>query len=217
MWIKRNLPSFAIIGIMLVFSYFYYGSLPDTIPTHFDFHGNPDRYSSKKFFIVLMPVIFSIVLVITNILVYISPKIFSMAHSKKALDRIIFGTGLLFLGIHLGSMLDPGPMEVNGLSTRIFTAGMACFLIVAGNMLGKSERNFFVGFRIPWTIASEANWKATHRFAARMMVGWGVLLVIIIPVYSQVALATVGLILILLISCGYSFWYYLKKERPYEE
>lgn len=217
MWIKRNIPSLVIIGIMLVISFFYHGSLPATIPTHFDFYGNPDGYSSKNLVVVLMPMVFLFVLAITNILVRLSPKIYSMPNSKKSLDRILFGTGLLLFGIHLSYIMAPGPLEVNSLSTRMSSAGIAGFLIVVGNMFGKSERNFFVGFRLPWTIASDANWKATHRLAGRLMVGWGVLLLILIPFHSQISIAILGAILSALISCGYSFWYYLKKERPFEE
>lgn len=217
MWIKRNILSLAIIVIMLVISFFYYDSLPATIPTHFDFYGNPDGYTSKNLVVVLMPMIFLCVLVITNILVRISPRIYSMPNSKTSLDRIIFGTGLLLFGIHLSFIIAPGPLEVNSLSTRMSSAGLAGFLLIVGNMFGKSERNFFVGFRLPWTIASEANWKATHRLAGKIMVGWGVLLLILIPIHSQISIAIIGTLFSVLISCGYSFWYYLKKERPFEE
>ena len=161
--------------------------------------------------------IFLLILVITNILVSISPKIYSMPNSKKSLDQILFGTGLLLFGIHLSYIIAPGPLAVNGLSTRMFSAGIAGFLLVVGNMFGKSERNFFVGIRLPWTIASEANWKATHRFTGKIMVGLGVLLLILIPFYSQILIAISGIILIVIISCGYSFWFYLKKEKPSEE
>jgi uncharacterized membrane protein len=48
-------------------------------------------------------------------------------------------------------------------------------LIVIGNPMGKVRRNFFIGIRTPWTLASEAVWYATHRLAARLMVASGLL------------------------------------------
>ena len=39
-----------------------------------------------------------------------------------------------------------------------------------GNVLGKVKRNFYVGIRTPWTIASERVWISTHRLAARLFV-----------------------------------------------
>ena len=39
-----------------------------------------------------------------------------------------------------------------------------------GNVLGKVRRNFWVGIRTPWTIASERVWNTTHRLAAKLFV-----------------------------------------------
>ena len=36
--------------------------------------------------------------------------------------------------------------------------------------MGKVRRNFWIGIRTPWTLASERVWYATHRFAAKTMV-----------------------------------------------
>jgi uncharacterized membrane protein len=38
-------------------------------------------------------------------------------------------------------------------------------LILMGNPMGKVRRNFFIGIRTPWTLASERVWYATHRLA----------------------------------------------------
>lgn len=62
---------------------------------------------------------------------------------------------------------------------QYFAVGMACFLIISGNVIGKTERNFIFGIRIPWTIAPMENWRATHRLAGRLMVISGLLLLIL--------------------------------------
>ena len=41
--------------------------------------------------------------------------------------------------------------------------------------MGKVRRNFWVGIRTPWTLASEQVWYSTHRFAARTMVAGALL------------------------------------------
>ena len=42
-----------------------------------------------------------------------------------------------------------------------------------GNVLGKVRRNFWMGVRTPWTLASEKVWVATHRLAARLLTAGG--------------------------------------------
>ena len=54
-------------------------------------------------------------------------------------------------------------------------AGLFVMLVLAGNPMGKVRRNFYLGIRTPWTLASERVWYATHRLAARLMVASGLL------------------------------------------
>jgi uncharacterized membrane protein len=56
---------------------------------------------------------------------------------------------------------------------RAFSCGICLFFILIGNVMGKLRRNFYLGVRTPWTLASERVWNATHRFAARIMVASG--------------------------------------------
>lgn len=58
---------------------------------------------------------------------------------------------------------------------RAIPAGVLALLVLIGNPMGKVRRNFFIGIRTPWTLASESVWYATHRLAARLMVASGLL------------------------------------------
>jgi len=53
--------------------------------------------------------------------------------------------------------------------------GVSVLVIVLGNVMGKLRRNFFIGIRTPWTLASERVWYATHRLAGKSMVAAGIL------------------------------------------
>jgi uncharacterized membrane protein len=57
--------------------------------------------------------------------------------------------------------------------TRLLLGGIFLFLALMGNVLGKVRRNFWMGVRTPWTLASEAVWIRTHRLAAWVFVGGG--------------------------------------------
>jgi uncharacterized membrane protein len=50
--------------------------------------------------------------------------------------------------------------------TKIIVAGAFFMFGLMGNRLGKVRRNFFLGVRVPWTLANERVWNETHRLAA---------------------------------------------------
>ena len=49
-------------------------------------------------------------------------------------------------------------------------AAVGILLAVLGNFLGKVTRNFFVGIRTPWTLASDEVWYKTHRLGGKLFV-----------------------------------------------
>lgn len=206
---KDNLFSLILFLGLVAISFYFYPQLPSSIPTKFDFNGNPVQYSSREFVTILMPTIYLFLIFFIGIMVKASPEKFSMPNSKKAMDIIVAGCGLLFLGIHLGMVMDPGGKEI---FVRYFSFGIALFLTVVGNVFGKTERNFFMGVRVPWTIASEANWRATHRFCGKMMVLFGLALLALSFFYSSMPVAMIAILIPTLTPVIYSYLYYKKNE-----
>src|SRR5581483_1388648 len=59
---------------------------------------------------------------------------------------------------------------------RWLVGGMMIFFAFLGNVMGKVRRNFWVGVRTPWTLASERVWNRTHRMTAWVWTPGGLLL-----------------------------------------
>jgi uncharacterized membrane protein len=91
----------------------------------------------------------------------------------------------------------------------------ALFLLLAllGNVLGRVRRNFYIGVRTPWTLASEKVWDATHRIAARMFVLAGLLGLLSLAVTASPVAGLVILVAAALASALYSLVYYKRLER----
>jgi uncharacterized membrane protein len=51
---------------------------------------------------------------------------------------------------------------------------MFVFFALIGNVLGKTRRNFYMGYRCPWTLASDTVWVATHRLGGKLMFATGI-------------------------------------------
>jgi uncharacterized membrane protein len=71
-------------------------------------------------------------------------------------------------GLMLAAAFEPA-LDVG----RWIIAGAYLLFALLGNVLGKVQRNFWVGVRTPWTLASETVWTRTHRVAAWLFVGGG--------------------------------------------
>lgn len=51
-------------------------------------------------------------------------------------------------------------------------------LAVIGNYLPKCKQNYTIGIKIPWTLNSEENWNRTHRFAGRIWLVCGLVIML---------------------------------------
>ena len=91
--------------------------------------------------------------------------------------------------------------------------GMLLIYAALGNVLGKVKRNFYVGIKTPWTLASDTVWNKTHRLAAWLMVASGLggffLVMVGVPPFVPLGLFFVAVIY----PVFYSLWLYKRLER----
>lgn len=207
---KATLGSLLLAAYMTGLGVVLFDSLPDTLPMQFSLNGEPGNFQPKLFATALLPAFFIVLLIGIKALLKISPAVYSMPNSKNAVNTILFGVGLLLAASHTAILLHS---DYTNYQYKIFSTGIALFLIVVGNVWGKTERNFFIGIRLPWTIASEANWKATHRMAGKLMVTIGVVLLAISPFSNSLLPAISLLVISVVIPVCYSYWYFTKQEN----
>jgi uncharacterized membrane protein len=82
-----------------------------------------------------------------------------------------------------------------------------------GNVLGKVRKNFYIGIRVPWTLASDRVWNDTHRLGAWVMVIASVIGFVITVAGAPIVVPIVVLIGSALIPVVYSFLHYKSLER----
>ncbi len=95
---------------------------------------------------------------------------------------------------------------------RIVPIAVGLLFIVLGNYMGKIRKNFFIGIRTPWTLASDEVWARTHRLGGYLFVAAGALMVVM----PLVGLGGVGIVAASLIAAlvpvVYSFIAYKRIE-----
>lgn len=196
------LPS--LIGLLL------WDRLPDSIPTHFDFQGVADGWSSKPFAVFALPAFMLIIHLICLAGTMADPrkqnihtKIFRMVMWICPVVSL-FTCGTIYL-LALG-------MEVN--MTHGVTVMMGLLFIIVGNYLPKCRQNYTVGIKLPWTLADTENWDRTHRFAGKLWVICGIV-VLFTPFLKSTGtwVMMASFAVMILLPTGYSLLYYLKHQH----
>ena len=188
-----------VLGFLLVAAAFFavtvqYASLPDPMPTHWNAAGQVNGWMPKFWGAYLLPLLMAGMWLLFLVLPKISPRGFEMEPFLRAWG--VLKVTILALMAYIGVLVLRAAQHGGEMSqTPIFVA-LGILFAVIGNLLGKVTRNFFVGIRTPWTLASEEVWLRTHRLAGRLFVAAGLLMAasafVGLPLWSIIGLLVVS-------------------------
>jgi len=172
--INKKLLLFTSILILLsslVGCVFWY-QLPEKMPTHFNLLGQADGYNHKVFAIFGLPALMLLMHWLLLFLMIKDPKSSNISSKIQVLIYWIipFVSCLSMISIYGESL---GYSMMSGILAQIF---MGVLMIVIGNYLPKTRKNYIIGIRLPWTLESDKNWRKTHRLAGKIWVLGGLLL-----------------------------------------
>ncbi len=209
---KKDWYLFLLILVMFLSGIALYSRLPDQIPIHWNIEGEVDDYASRFWGVFMPPFTNLLVLLIFTFMPLLDPRKenypkFSRSYRAiKAITVVFFAVlHFLVLAFALGYELD---------ISRIVVVGAALLFIVMGNYLPKVKHNYFVGVRVPWTLASEKVWKKTHRFAGKLFVISGIIIFLSIFVSEIIRfwLIMICALVTSLASMVYSYLVYRQEE-----
>lgn len=172
--INKKLVLFTSILILLpsLVGCVFWNQLPEEIPTHFNLLGQADGYNHKMSAIFGLPTLMLLMHWLLLFIMIKDPKSSNISSKIQVLIYWIipFVSCLSMISI-FGESLDYSMMS--GLLAQIF---MGVVMIVIGNYLPKTHRNYIIGIRLPWTLENDENWRKTHRLAGKIWVLGGLLL-----------------------------------------
>ena len=167
-------PLIVVAAVLITGSVF--SRLPATIPTHWNFAGEVDGYSSREWGAWALPVLLAFLWGMLKWIPAIDPRGDNYARFTGAFEGIIvlvmlfvFGSQMVILASSLGQ-----PVSVD----RLAPIGIGLLLMGVGNLLPRAKPNWFVGIRTPWTLSSDRVWERTHRVGGYFLVAGGALIVI---------------------------------------
>ena len=155
-----------LIGLLL------WDKLPEQVPFHWDINGNVDNWVGKNTAVFLMP---ALMLVFHWVCVFVSctdPKCKNYHPSTIALVLWICPMISLLVNALVYTTAMGQVMHIE----LITPLCMGVLFVVIGNLLPKMRQSYTMGIKLPWTLNNEENWNKTHRFAGKLWVGGGIVI-----------------------------------------
>jgi uncharacterized membrane protein len=183
-----NLLMILIALLPLAYLAIIWSSVPDKVALHFNYKMEPDRIGSKTELwttvLILAGASILAYLILGNIQ-KLDPKrkntLPSPVFKKLADGLLIFMTAINFLIIYSSSS------GTNLMNNLLFPL-LGLLLAFVGNYMNNIKPNYFAGFRLPWTLSDDNNWRETHHLASKIWF-WGGLGLAIISLFLPFKLA----------------------------
>ena len=186
------------------------GQLPARVPIHWDGAGAVDRYGPRGWLFTQVGAM-ALVVALWLVLPRLSPKHFTVDAFRDTWWQV----ALIVVGLlawNQGVMLWAVSTR-SGALPHALLGGLGIAIALLGNVMGKVRRNFWLGIRTPWTLASDRVWYATHRLAAKTMVVTGLLALLAVLVRLPPAVAIALVVAGVLVPAAWSLVYYKQLER----
>ena len=173
--LRMTIIAILIISTQVLASLMTYPFLPSIVPSHWNAFGQVDEYAPKLLLAILWPLVSVAIYSILLFVMSISPRLsFQRPEKTQVIAQQLSLAMLLFLlVIQLTAIAIALRCHID--ITFVISIAMSILLTFTGNYMGKLRRNYWVGIRTPWTMASDRMWERTHRFASWLFVGAGLL------------------------------------------
>ena len=215
--LRTNVLSFIFIAMPIAVSIYLYPSLPEQIPTHWNLAGEVDDYTPKPWGVMILPLAAVFVFVVMKLIPMVSPKGFRTDQFQGVINIFTVTLVGFMSAVALLVLIAATGRDVH--VNEVVFAGVGLLFIVLGNYLGKVRKNFFIGIRTPWTLASDEVWSRTHRLGGYVFVLIGFLLFLNAFIQFPEAWLIGAIVIVALVPVVYSFVIYrnlegFEEERP---
>ena len=213
---KKDLAQLILILLMFVSGIYLYPLLPPNVPTHWGPDGRVDGYGPKGFTLILIPALTLIIYLAMTFIPYIMVYKENFKRFEKYYDEFKLMMTMFFALLYTFTLLPNFGFKIN--MNFFMIPVMAILFYYIGHMMPKFKRNYFIGIRTPWTLASEEVWNKTHKKTAWIFKIGG-LFFIIAAIFNKFFIwIIIGYIISLILYIFiYSYVIYKKEGEKYEK
>jgi uncharacterized membrane protein len=216
---KKNILLFNALMVIiacvpLLYLAFMWNSIPDQVPIHFNSKMEPDRMGSKSDLLSITSFMAGVSLITLLLLQNIhkfDPKRKNMPASSVFLK---VGAGLVIFLAGLNMIIITASARGGDVLNHLLYPFLGILFAFLGNYMHSIKPNYFVGFRLPWTLSDDENWRRTHLLGGKIWFWAGVAFAIVsllLPVTMIFPVFIVLLVIITLVPVVYSFLIFKNK------
>ena len=176
--IKKNLKLLIITSIVILLpilvGLILWKFLPQQIPCHWNAAGEIDGWMSKAMYVFGCPAMMLAFQWLCVLGTAADPK--KANHSEKILHLVFWIIPVIT--VLLNAITYATVFGKNVRVEVILPIFLGLVFTIIGNYLPKCKQSYTVGIKIPWTLDSEENWNKTHRFAGKLWLVCGLLMML---------------------------------------
>jgi len=209
--ILMELVPLVFLIIMAGAARFTYDLLPEKVPVHWNARGEIDNYGSKNTLIFLIPGMFFLFWILSIILPATDVYRDNIISSYKYYYAAKIAISAFFLILYITLLISAAGYTLD--IARITILLIAGLFFAIGLFIRNIKRNFFIGIRLPWTLADDDVWKRTHDIGGKIFIIIGLLMIASL-IFIDTEIIYAGFLIILVLSviylCIYSYITYKK-------
>jgi uncharacterized membrane protein len=154
------------LAIALGVGAYYYPGLPAQIPSHWSVAGQVNGMLPKFWAMFLSPLVMVILFLLWAAIPFMEPLQANLEQFRRGynglflvLQAFFLYEFLLVVAVALGHHLN---------IAQALAPALVVLMAAIGYVTKHSKRNFFVGIRTPWTLASDTVWHKTHELGSKL-------------------------------------------------
>jgi uncharacterized membrane protein len=194
-------------------SVYFYAHFPEYVPTHWNFAGEIDGFSSRAFAAFFFPVFIAFIYIALLLVPFLDPKrdryvdFVRAYHGFKMLIVVFLVALYLIIGLAgIGYDSDVGV---------VIPALVGVLFVGMGSYIREVKQNWMIGVRTPWTMSSESVWNMTHRLAGVVFICVGPIIALsgMLKGIIGVTVLLGSIAFVALLPVAYSFILYRREQR----
>ncbi len=147
------------------------------VPLHWNIHNQIDGWSGKTFGLLWGLGLNLILFLMIFLMPWYSPWYRQYRDRNEGVLPALTAVLVLFFAlISVYSLAIARWGDLKGVNVLMLLMGL--LFVFIGNLLPKVPKNFFVGYKTPWTLANETVWDKTHRLGGILFVISGLILIL---------------------------------------
>ena len=205
---KLLLISSLILLLPILIGLLLWNKLPETITTHWNAQGEADGWMGKTSAVFIIPAFLLVLHWFCVGMASLDPKAKDIEGTPIKLVLWICP----MISLICMSLVYATALGVAVSVDLLMPLMLGAMFILIGNYMPKCKQNYSIGIKVPWALNSEENWNKTHRFAGKLWVGGGVLMLLLSFLGSFALFMTITL-LMAFAPMVYSYLYFRKHEK----